>query len=152
MSPFIVPLLLKLNRMKGLFRNDLLEYLECCLWLERRLHMGNPQYYIHTTSHIRVCTHYFMTRLVHPTAEQVNWTHFDSTKRRGDERNGRTHAKEKLSTFCTAAMGVDPMEIFVNGVLCNVSLPYQSIASTTACPPTQLQLGKRAVQHGNLCQ
>ena len=55
-----------------------------------------------------------------------------------------THAKEKLSTFCTAATAVPLMVMFANGVACSVSLPYQFIASTDACPPSQLQLRTRA--------
>ena len=53
---------------------------------------------------------------------------------------GETHAKEKLSTFWIAATALPPIVMFVNGVLCSVSLPYQSIARTEACPPSQLQL------------
>ena len=52
----------------------------------------------------------------------------------------KTYAKEKLSTFCTDATAVPFIVIFVRGVLCNVWLPYQSIASTEAWPPSQLQL------------
>lgn len=43
-----------------------------------------------------------------------------------------THANEKLSTFCTAATGDPFIVIFVKGVLCSVSFPYQSIARTEA--------------------
>jgi hypothetical protein len=46
----------------------------------------------------------------------------------------KTYAKEKLSTFCTAATGVPLIVILVNGVLWSVSLPYQSIARTDAWP------------------
>ena len=52
----------------------------------------------------------------------------------------KTHAKEKLSTFCTDATEVPLIVIFVKGVLCSVFLPYQSMASTAAWPPSQLQL------------
>ena len=52
----------------------------------------------------------------------------------------KTHAKEKLSTFCTDATAVPLIVIFVRGVSCNVWLPYQSMASTAAWPPSQLQL------------
>ena len=51
-----------------------------------------------------------------------------------------THANEKLSTFWIAATGVPWIVMFVNGVLCSVSFPYQSIARTDAWPPSQLQL------------
>ena len=56
---------------------------------------------------------------------------------------GETHANEKLSTFWTAATAFPPIVMFVNGVLCNVSLPYQSIARTDAWPPSQLQLSRQ---------
>ena len=46
----------------------------------------------------------------------------------------------KLSTFWIAATALPPIVMFENGVLCSVSFPYQSIASTDACPPSQLQL------------
>ena len=51
-----------------------------------------------------------------------------------------TYANVKLSTFCTAATAVPLIVIFVMGVLWSVALPYQSIASTEAWPPSQLQL------------
>lgn len=51
-----------------------------------------------------------------------------------------THAKEKLSTFCTAATGVPSIVIFVNEVFASSAEPYQSMARTEACPPSQLQL------------
>ena len=51
-----------------------------------------------------------------------------------------TYAKEKLSTFWMAATAFPLMVMFVNGVLCSVSFPYQSIARTDAWPPSQLQL------------
>ena len=52
----------------------------------------------------------------------------------------KTHAKEKLSTFCTAAIGVPFSVIFVNGVLLNVVFPYQLIDEMAAWTPTQLHL------------
>ena len=55
-----------------------------------------------------------------------------------------THANEKLSTFWIAAPGLPLIVMFVNGVLCSVSFPYQSIARTDACPPSQLQLRAHA--------
>ena len=51
-----------------------------------------------------------------------------------------TYAKEKLSTFWMAATAFPLIVMFVNGVLCSVSFPYQSMASTDAWPPSQLQL------------
>ena len=47
---------------------------------------------------------------------------------------------QTLATFWIAATGVPWIVIFVNGVLCSVSFPYQSIARTDAWPPSQLQL------------
>lgn len=44
----------------------------------------------------------------------------------------KTHAKEKLSTFCTDATAVPFRVMFVRGVLCKVWLPYQSMANTEA--------------------
>lgn len=46
----------------------------------------------------------------------------------------------KLSTFWMAATAVPLMVILVKGVLCKVAFPYQSMASTEAWPPSQLQL------------
>jgi hypothetical protein len=101
--------------MKLLLRNNLLENLKCSLRLERRLWEDNQPAAIHTSEkRARVLT--------------TSWP------------DSYTRANEKLSTFCTAATGFPPTVMFVNGVLCSVALPYQSIASTAACPPSQLQL------------
>lgn len=51
-----------------------------------------------------------------------------------------TYAKVKLPTFCTAATALPLTVMLVKGVSCRVLLPYQSMASTDACPPSQLQL------------
>jgi len=52
----------------------------------------------------------------------------------------QTYAKEKLSTFCISATALPSIVIFVNGVLCSVSLPYHFMARTVAWPPSQLQI------------
>jgi hypothetical protein len=51
-----------------------------------------------------------------------------------------THANEKLSTFWIAATAEPLIVILWNGVSASRFFPYQSIARTDACPPSQLQL------------
>jgi hypothetical protein len=84
-------------------------------------------------------TYYFMPCAKHPPVhDQKGRAKLNTTKL--IRKKGKAHAKEKLSTFCTAAIGVPFNVMFVNGVLLNVVFPYQLIDEIAAWTPTQLHL------------
>lgn len=110
----------------------------------------NAGYQHHVNNSVLVCslaqgaTHHLMSSL-----EDASTQRSSTVSSSYDKHHHWTYAKVKLSTFWIAATAFPPIVMFVNGVLCSVSLPYQSMASTDAWPPSQLQLESRPSATGN---